>query len=86
MEESLMNRREFLLAGAAATLAVAPGLARAATRIDMYTSSDANISDFFSNIVKPAFESANPGLELNVVIARPSAAMDAVAARALAAL
>jgi putative spermidine/putrescine transport system substrate-binding protein len=86
MEESLMNRREFLLAGAAATVAFAPGIARAATRIDMYTSSDANISDFFGNIVKPAFESANPGLEINVVIARPSAAMDAVAARALAAL
>lgn len=81
-----MNRREFLLAGAAAGIAMTTGVARGAVRIDFYTSSDANISDFFTNVVKGPFEAANPGIELNVVIARPAAALDAVAQRALAAL
>jgi len=81
-----MNRREFLMASTVAGLAASTRFAAAATRIDMYTSSDANISDFFSNVVKPAFEAANPGIELNVVIARPQAALDAVVQRALAAL
>jgi len=81
-----MNRREFLMVSAAAGLVASTRIAAAATRIDMYTASDANISDFFNNILKPAFEAANPGLELNVVIARPAAALDAVTQRALAAL
>lgn len=81
-----MNRREFLMAGAAAGLVASTRFAAAATRLDLYTASDANISDFFNNVVKPAFEAANPGLELNVVIARPAAALDAVVQRALAAL
>lgn len=81
-----MNRREFLMVGTAATLAATTRIASAATRLDMYTSSDANISDFFSNVIKPAFESANSGIEMNVVIARPQAALDAVVQRALAAL
>jgi putative spermidine/putrescine transport system substrate-binding protein len=81
-----MNRREFMLAGAA-SLALAPSIARAASaRLDMYTSSDSNISDFFSNVVKGPFEAAHAGVEMNVVIARPQAALDAVVARALAAL
>ncbi|PIO96929.1 extracellular solute-binding protein [Pleomorphomonas carboxyditropha] len=81
-----MNRREFLMASTVAGLAASTRFAAAATRIDMYTSSDANVSDFYGNVVKPAFEAANPGLELNVVIARPQAALDAVVQRALAAL
>lgn len=81
-----MNRREFLMVSAAAGLAASTRFAAAATRLDMYTASDANISDFFSNVIKPAFEAANTGIELNVVIARPAAALDAVAQRALAAL
>ncbi|MCM5555163.1 extracellular solute-binding protein [Pleomorphomonas sp. NRK KF1] len=81
-----MNRREFLMAGAAAGLVASTRFAAAATRLDLYTASDANISDFFNNVVKPAFEAANPGLELNVVIARPAAALDAVVQRAFAAL
>ena len=81
-----MNRREFLMASAAAGLVASTRLAAAATRLDLYTSSDANISDFFGNVVKPAFEAANPGHELNIVIARPAAALDAVVQRALAAL
>lgn len=81
-----MNRREFLMAGAAAGLVASTRFAAAATRLDLYTASDANISDFFNNVVKPAFEAANPGIELNVVIARPAAALDAVVQRALAAL
>ncbi|WP_370677015.1 extracellular solute-binding protein [Pleomorphomonas sp. PLEO] len=81
-----MNRREFLMVSTAAGLAASTRFAAAATRLDMYTASDANISDFFGNVIKPAFEAANAGIELNVVIARPAAALDAVAQRALAAL
>lgn len=81
-----MNRREFLMVSTAATLAATTRFAAAATRLDMYTSSDANISDFFNNVIKPAFEAADSGAELNVVIARPQAALDAVVQRALAAL
>lgn len=81
-----MNRREFLMVSAAAGLVASTRLAAAATRVDMYTASDANISDFFSNVLKPAFEATNSGIELNVVIARPAAALDAVTQRALAAL
>lgn len=81
-----MNRREFLMVSTAATLAATTRFASAATRLDMYTSSDANISDFFNNVIKPAFEAADSGAELNVVIARPQAALDAVVQRALAAL
>lgn len=81
-----MNRREFLMVSTAATLAATTHFAAAATRLDMYTSSDANISDFFNNVIKPAFEAADSGAELNVVIARPQAALDAVVQRALAAL
>jgi putative spermidine/putrescine transport system substrate-binding protein len=81
-----MNRREFLMVSAAAGLVASTRLAAAATRVDMYTASDANISDFFNNVLKPAFEEANSGIELNVVIARPAAALDAVVQRAMAAL
>ena len=81
-----MNRREFLMVSTAASLAATTRFAAAATRLDMYTASDANVSDFFNNVIKPAFEAANSGVELNVVIARPAAALDAVAQRALAAL
>jgi putative spermidine/putrescine transport system substrate-binding protein len=71
---------------AAAGVTILPGLAFAeAGRIDWYTSSDQNILDFWTNIVAPKFQAANPGITLNLVDAGDSAGAQAIAARALAA-
>ncbi|MEO1249281.1 MAG: extracellular solute-binding protein, partial [Pseudomonadota bacterium] len=82
-----MKRRDFVLAGAAATGALAaPNLAFGQTAtLNMYTSSDSNISDFWTNVINPAFEAANPDIKINVVIARDGGT-GTVADRALAAL
>lgn len=37
------------------------------SEVSVYVGSDTNISDWWSNTVKPAFEAANPGYTLNVV-------------------
>ena len=67
-----MKRRDFMIAaGAAAGASLLPRIAFAeANRIDWYTSSDQNIIDFWTNVVKPKFEAANPGITLNLVDAR----------------
>ncbi len=59
-----MNRRDFLVTTtAAAGMLMLPRLAAAATKtIDLYSGSDANIIDFWNNIVRPAFEKAHPDL------------------------
>ena len=83
-----MKRRTFMMsaAGAAAGLALAPRMSFAAAgTIDWYTSSDTNILDFWSNIIKPAFEAANPGLKLNLVDAGDGAGIIAIGERAVAA-
>ncbi len=83
-----MDRRSLMklgLAGLAAPALMRPARAQGAT-LNMYTSSDANISDFWSNVVKPSFEAANPGVQINVVIAREGGGTQAIAERALAAL
>jgi putative spermidine/putrescine transport system substrate-binding protein len=82
-----MLRRHFMLsvAGSAVGMLVLPKLAFAdAGTIDWYTNSDTNILDFWTNIVAPKFEAANPGLKLNLVDAGDG--MDAITSRALAAL
>ncbi|MFM1862165.1 MAG: hypothetical protein RLZ26_687 [Pseudomonadota bacterium] len=83
-----MHRRDFFKAGLAVTAAtLAPRLGQAQTAtLNMYTNSDVNISDFWSNTIKPAFEAANPGVSINVVIAREGGGTGAIAERALAAL
>jgi putative spermidine/putrescine transport system substrate-binding protein len=83
-----MNRRELLVAGTAlAGVTLMPRLAFAeANRIDVYINGDANISDFWSNVVKPAFEKANAGVTVNVVIARGDNGTTPIVARAMAAL
>jgi putative spermidine/putrescine transport system substrate-binding protein len=83
-----MNRRELLLAGTAlAGAVILPRSAFAeANRLDVYINGDANISDFWSNVVKPAFEKANPGITVNVVIARGDNGTTPIADRAMAAL
>lgn len=84
-----MKRRAFMLSvgGTAAGMVLLPRLAFAeAGKIDWYTSSDTNILDFWTNIVKPKFEAANPGVTLNLVDAGDNAGQLAIADRALAAL
>lgn len=83
-----MNRRELIRLGLAGL--ATPALARAAyaqtATLNMYTNSDANISDFWTNVVKPAFEAQSGGVSVNVVIAREGGGTGAIAERALAAL
>jgi hypothetical protein len=68
--ETTMKRRAFMLSvgGAAAGMVLLPRMAFAeAGKIDWYTSSDQNILDFWTNVVKPKFEAANAGVTLNLV-------------------
>ena len=83
-----MKRRSFMIsAGAAAGMTMLTKMAFAdANRIDWYTSSDQNITDFWTNIIKPKFEAANPGVTINLVDAGDSAGLQAIEARALAAM
>jgi putative spermidine/putrescine transport system substrate-binding protein len=84
-----MKRRAFIISasGTAAGMLLLPGLARAeAGRIDWYTSSDQNIIDFWTNVVKPKFEAENAGLTLNLVDAGDNAGAIAIAERAYAAM
>lgn len=83
-----MNRRDFLVTTtAAAGMLMLPRLASAATKtIDLYSGSDANIIDFWNNIVRPAFEKAHPDLAVKITDAGDNTGLRAIADRALAAL
>lgn len=83
-----MKRRDFLLAaGTAAGALMLPRMAFAEQgRIDWYTSSDQNVLDFWTNVVKPRFEAANPGTTLNLVDGGDNSGLQAIAERALAGL
>jgi putative spermidine/putrescine transport system substrate-binding protein len=83
-----MKRRDFMIAaGAAAGVALLPRSVFAAEgRIDWYTSSDQNILDFWTNVVAPKFEAANPGVTINLVDGGDNAGLQAIAERGLAAL
>jgi len=84
-----MKRRAFMItaAGATAGMVLLPRIASAAPGvIDWYTSSDTNILDFWTNVVKPKFEAANAGVTLNLVDAGDAPGQLAIADRALAAL
>lgn len=83
-----MDRRKFMItAGAAAGAAMLPRAAFAvANRIDWFTSSDQNILDFWTNVVKPKFEAANPGVTINLIDGGDNAGLQAIASRALAAM
>lgn len=84
-----MKRRAFMIsaAGTAAGMVLLPRLSFAEEgRIDWYTSSDQNILDFWTNVVQPKFEAANPGITLNLVDGGDGAGLQALADRALAAL
>ncbi len=65
----MLNRRAFLAATAVLPLA---GLARASDlkTLQVFIDGDTNISDWWNNILKPAFEKAHPGWSFNVTITR----------------
>ena len=84
-----MKRRNFLISAAALTAGVTimPRLAFAAEGvIDVYFTSDQNVIDFWTNVVKPKFEAANAGITLNLVDGGDGAGVAAIGDRALAAL
>lgn len=84
-----MKRRDFMISAAALTggMAVMPRFAFAeAGKIDVYFTSDQNVIDFWTNIVKPKFEAANAGLMLNLVDGGDGAGVQVIAERALAAM
>lgn len=83
-----MKRREFMLAASAmAGALVMPRMSFGAEGvIDVYFSSDQNVIDFWTNVVKPKFEAANAGVTLNLVDGGDGAGVAAIADRALAAL
>ncbi|WP_240233163.1 extracellular solute-binding protein [Devosia lacusdianchii] len=83
-----MKRRDFMLAaGATAGALMLPRMSFGAEgTIDWYTSSDQNVLDFWTNVVKPKFEAANAGLTLNLVDGGDGAGVAAIGDRALAAL
>src|SRR6185312_10258915 len=84
-----MKRRDFMISASAATAGAVllPKMAfAAANRIDWFTSSDQNIIDFWTNVVKPKFEAANSGVTINLVDGGDNAGLQAIASRALAAM
>lgn len=84
-----MKRRDFMIsAGAlAAGMALMPRAAQAAPgTIDWFTSSDQNVLDFWTNVVKPKFEAANPGVTLNLVDGGDNSGLQVIAERAIAAM
>lgn len=83
-----MNRRGFLAAASALTMMPAlPKLGFAADNVvNVFLGADSNIFDFWNNIVRPAFQKANPGLIVKVTNAATDSGMLAIAERAMAAL
>src|SRR6218665_2593822 len=83
-----MKRRDFMLAaGATAGVLMLPRMSFGAEGvIDVYFSSDQNVIDFWTNVVKRKFEAANAGITLNLVDGGDGAGVAAIAYRALAAL
>ena len=85
------SRRQFLqgtaaIAAASLTLAGRSVIVHAdATVINIVSDGDTNITDWWTNTLKPMFESANPGLSLNVVITRADGGNEVVAQRVVAA-
>ncbi|NKN38753.1 extracellular solute-binding protein [Agrobacterium sp. a22-2] len=83
-----MNRRDFLVASSAiAGLSALPRFAfAAAAEINVYSGSDANIIDFWTNTVLPAFAKVHPDLAVKLTDAGDNAGLRAIGDRALAAL
>jgi putative spermidine/putrescine transport system substrate-binding protein len=83
----MTTRRQFLAGAAVAAMAPSVAFAQSRTVLDVYIDGDTNIQDLWNNVVKPAFEKANPGLTFNVTVTRGvGAGNGTIAERALAAL
>ncbi|MDF2799222.1 MAG: transporter substrate-binding protein [Devosia sp.] len=84
-----MKRRTFMIsaAGTLAGMAILPRMSFAAEGVvDIYFTSDQNVIDFWTNVVKPRFEAANSGVTLNLVDGGDGPGVAAIGDRALAAL
>jgi len=84
----MFSRRQFLAASAAAATLVSTRVsAEDMKTLQVFIDGDTNISDWWNNILKPAFEAANPGRTFNVTVTRGVAdGNGTIAERALAAL
>lgn len=84
----MLSRRHFLASTAAFSLFAATRVvADDRKTLQVFIDGDTNISDWWNNILKPAFEAANPGHTFNVTITRGVAdGNGTIALRALAAL
>jgi putative spermidine/putrescine transport system substrate-binding protein len=82
-----LSRRRFVQAVGASTALSLTIKARAAdaTIIDIATDGDTNVTDWWTNVFKPMFEAANPGLSLNIVITRANGGNEVVGQRVVAA-
>lgn len=85
---SHFSRRGFLATASASAAALAlPRFALAADGfVNVYTGSDSNISDFWTNVILPGFKSVTPEARVRVVDAGDGAGLRAMADRAMAAL
>lgn len=68
----MLSRRSFLAATAVVPAFGLTGFAKASDMktLQVFIDGDTNISDWWSNILKPAFETANPGWSFNVTVTR----------------
>jgi len=82
----MFNRRHFLIASAAA-MSAKMSFAQDTKTLQVFIDGDTNISNWWNDIIKPAFEAANPGYTFNVTITRGVGDGNAtIAQRALAAM
>lgn len=84
----MLNRRQFLVSSAALPVAIGTaGYAQDTKTLQVFIDGDTNISNWWNDIIKPAFEVAHPGYTFNVTITRGVGdGNGTIAARALAAL
>lgn len=88
----MITRRHFLAtaaatASAAQALAGSRAFAQATRTLQVFIDGDTNISNWWNDIIKPAFEAAHPGFSFNVTITRGVGdGNGTIAQRALAAL
>ena len=86
-----ISRRLFLkgtAAGAVGSIALGGSSVLAfadATVINIVSDGDTNVTDWWTNTLKPAFEAANPGYSMNVIMTRADGGNDVVAQRIVAA-
>jgi putative spermidine/putrescine transport system substrate-binding protein len=84
----MLNRRNFIISTAAIPLVLGTRAYAQDTRtLQVFIDGDTNISNWWNDIIKPAFEAANPGYTFNVTITRGVGdGNGTIAQRALAAM